>query len=89
MSEAPVHGFDQLAIKRTKAMLGEVAAVLVQGRPDAAFLWPKLVTSLTVELNDFVRYNQRDASEGFASPAERKRLIELGIQSMQAWDAQK
>lgn len=81
-------GFYPESVKLAKQAIRDLARVLLTGRPDAEFLRPILIRTLTVELNDFVKYHQGDCSEGFATPEARKQFIEAGLQQMQSWDAQ-
>ena len=84
----PAYGFSPTSVKQAQALIRELARVLLTGRPDAEFLRPGLITRLNSELNAFIKHNQLDASEGFATPEARKQCIESALDKMAAWDAQ-
>ena len=85
---AAVHGFDPVAVTRAKGLLREAARMVVGDRPDRDFLVPALVTVLTVEVHDFVRFHQSDQSGGFASPDAKRQAMATATQAMAAWPAQ-
>lgn len=82
------YGFSPEAVKAAKQLVKELAAVLLADRPDRAFLLPPLVTSLNTTLGDFMLGNDHDASEGFATPEDRQRVIARSLVGLPAWDAQ-
>jgi hypothetical protein len=84
----PLHGFYPESIKQAKAAIRELARVLLTGRPDAELLRPVLISTLTSSLNDFVKYHQLDASEGFASPADRHQFMQEATKAMASWPEQ-
>ena len=88
MTDPKAYGFRPDYVRQAKRRIRELVNQLVIDRPDAAFLKPIATTMLTSALNDFVRNYQHDASEGWASPEERRQAMKQGIETMQAWDAQ-
>ena len=60
----PEHfGFAPHALTHARRLIKELATALIGERPDKADLHAKLVQTLQIDVNDFVRRNQSDARE--------------------------